>query len=263
MAMLHQRRERNPPGSGHHCHPSSGTTSRKRTDNLPVVSAGSPGRGCRRQECEPAVSEPKNLAFAPRYRLSSINQKSPKEKTYQIRLMQTIYAKVFQVTICLGSPPDADLASILIHKLWSQLALLDPKLWFDQMFASYLRVKDRNHRATPPEWLALRRLLRNPWFEQGWVAQELVFAREVFLVYGGKYFHSEMLLGFIQVFTHTEEESLSFLTLLTREEIGHMSSSPVGIINGQLMEGLRRMHRGGKDYRASRSTQNLSHVPSH
>jgi hypothetical protein len=54
-----------------------------------------------------------------------------------------------------------------------------------------------------------------------------------------------MIFSFIQVFAYTKD-SLSFLALLTREEIGHMSSSPVGIINGRLMEGLRRIHREKK-----------------
>jgi hypothetical protein len=171
-----------------------------------------------------------------------INQEDDKERTHQVKKMQTIYGKASRVTIFLGNPPDADEARLLIQKLFVQVFWLEPKAWNGMILASYMRAKERNGGATPPEWLALRRLFRNPWFERCWVVQELTLASQVFLLYGGRYIQWNMLMALLQVFT--QEQSTVTRRILANEDGGNISSStPVGIINGPVMEAFRIMYR--------------------
>jgi hypothetical protein len=171
-----------------------------------------------------------------------INQEDKKERTDQVKKMQTIYGKASRVTICLGNPPDASEARLLILKLWIHVIGRNPTTWNDTILASYGRARNRNGGAIPPEWLALRRLLRNPWFERCWVVQELTLASNVFLLYGGNYIPWFMFISLLSVFT--QEQSTVTRRMITNDADGTISSStPVAILNGLTMETFRIMYR--------------------
>jgi hypothetical protein len=168
-----------------------------------------------------------------------INQKNTKERTDQIKLMQTIYGKATRVTICLGNAPDADLARMLIHKLFFQTFWRVPSAWNEAIMTSYMNGLKDNGGGTSPEWLALRRLLQNPWFERCWVVQELTLASKVLLIYGGHYIDWEMLLSLMQFFIQ-EQSTITLMMLVKDGE--HGSALPVGLFNGQVMANFRRMY---------------------
>jgi hypothetical protein len=37
------------------------------------------------------------------------------------------------------------------------------------------------------EWIALERMIRNPWFERTWVVQGVAMASELYVLYDGRY----------------------------------------------------------------------------
>jgi hypothetical protein len=95
-----------------------------------------------------------------------INQVDPKEKSHQVRKMQAIYAKATRVTVCLGDSPDAHLARALIVKLYSFIVMFNPKDWTERIVSIYITSQKVNDWNKPLEWLALKKMLRNPWFER-------------------------------------------------------------------------------------------------
>jgi len=170
-----------------------------------------------------------------------INQKDTKERTDQVKLMQTIYGKSAQVTMCLGNAPDADLAKMLIERLYFQTLLCwaNPSDASETIMASYLNGLEENGRATPPEWLALKKLLQNPWFDRCWVVQEFTLASKVLLMYGGHYLDWKALGSLISFFIQ-EQSTLTSMTFVRDGE--HTSTLPVGFFNAEMMARFRRMY---------------------
>lgn len=95
--------------------------------------------------------------------------------------MHTIYTKAAQVTVCLGDSPDSHLARSLIRTLYHHIILSKPQVWANVIFTIYNTSEIRNDMKKPPAWLALKRLLRNPWFERCWVVQEVVLASKIYV----------------------------------------------------------------------------------
>jgi Heterokaryon incompatibility protein (HET) len=166
------------------------------------------------------------------------------EKSHQVRKMQTIYAKATQVTVCLGDSPDAHLARGLIVKLYSFIVMFNPKDWTEAIASIYITSQKLNDWNKPPEWLALKKMLRNPWFERCWVLQEVVLARKIFVMYGGRYIDWNVLQCVIQAFTH--EQAGPIRKLLVGEDGHRIATTPASLLHAPMMEGYRRAHREGE-----------------
>jgi len=164
-----------------------------------------------------------------------INQDDSMEKSHQVRKMQTIYAKATRVTVCLGDSPDAHLARGLIQTLFSHITLFDRKEWSQVILELYIRSQEQNDGAPPPEWMALRKLLRHTWFERCWVIQEVVLASKVYILYGGKYIDWEILLRIIIAFI--QERSGPIRKLMSGKD--GTGSTPASLTHVPLMEGYR------------------------
>ena len=167
-----------------------------------------------------------------------INQTDNTEKSHQVRKMQTIYAKAARVTVCLGKAPDAHLAERLARVLYSQILWTEPKDWTETIIEHYMRAEAANNMAAPPDWLALTKLLRNQWFERCWVVQEVVLARKIYVIYGGRYIDWDMLLGLTTAFTGALGGPIC--RLLSNNGPNTFPSAPIGLVHGPILETYRR-----------------------
>lgn len=170
-----------------------------------------------------------------------INQEDPKEKSHQVRKMQTIYAKAARVTVCLGDSPDAHLARRLIRDIYAHLTVFERKEWSNVIGGWYIKRQEENDWNTPPEWLALRKLFRNSWFERCWVIQEVILASKVYVLYGGKYIDWSILLALISAFQN--EQSGSIRRFLVKEDSHHMTPTPASLLHAPILEGYRLRYR--------------------
>jgi hypothetical protein len=112
-----------------------------------------------------------------------INQSNPVERAYQVGFMRNIYQSAKVVLACLGEDPSNGRCIQVVERLqrWSGLSidLDDTKVLVDgQMVADF---RDEQFQQ---DWSALQELLRCPWWQRGWVYQEVVVARQVFLLFG-------------------------------------------------------------------------------
>ncbi|KAK4451236.1 heterokaryon incompatibility protein-domain-containing protein, partial [Podospora aff. communis PSN243] len=117
-----------------------------------------------------------------------INQRSTDEKTSQVRRMDEIYRNATGVTVWLDDGGDSDpISASKAHALCWRLFLYrtagDTSVvcrGIATVFYGQLLGWDAQ------QWEALLTLLTRPWFSRVWVFQELVLARRVRVVYGGK-----------------------------------------------------------------------------
>lgn len=114
-----------------------------------------------------------------------INQKDSEEKSHQVADMGRIYSQATMVLICLG--PDrtggcAQQAEAFLRR-------------FNDMFEKTLEDVRGKWNAFPrpsrddpmlsdPEWPSMASLVRQPWFERGWVVQEAALAKDALLIWG-------------------------------------------------------------------------------
>lgn len=176
-----------------------------------------------------------------------INQDDPIEKSHQVRKMHTIYAKAARVTVCLGDSPDAHLARSLIRHLYYRIILSKPEDLTVVISTIYTTSEIQNDMNKPPEWLALLKLLRNPWFERCWVVQEVVLASKIYVTYGGKYIDWENLLCVINAFMPGEGREFSPIRMLLVDEPGNreVTTVPMGLLHPLTMENYRRRYGEG------------------
>lgn len=109
-----------------------------------------------------------------------INQYDVQEKTHQVRLMRDIYARANRVIIWLGEqrPEDSDgfrLANNLYKKCDGRRYGADGDIYDFHDF-------DCVSRGIPdplfnPTWVALFKIINNPWFGRVWIIQELLVAQ--------------------------------------------------------------------------------------
>jgi hypothetical protein len=113
-----------------------------------------------------------------------INQKDGVERTQQVRMMRTIYQQSLKTVIWLSlSDKVAEPAASVIADTWSYLE----KKQNQRSQAAPRAVDGRvaGNRSTgyglPPNndkrWLDLTKLLEHPWFERGWILQEIAMSR--------------------------------------------------------------------------------------
>jgi Heterokaryon incompatibility protein (HET) len=158
--------------------------------------------------------------------------------------MQTIYKSADRVTTFLGSPPDAHLAVILLGKLVLRMKSYRPSEQWKPILGSYLRHQDVKGEPAPKEWVALKRLFSNPWFERAWVVQEVTMAANLYVLYGGIYIDWAMLMSVIRAFGPPDATVLR--TLFTRVDEDHLGTMPNGLLNGIIMGAFRQRLRAGE-----------------
>jgi len=122
------------------------------------------------------------------------------------------------------------------------MVVYPPSAQLEAITNSYLR---HGGGPAPKEWVALRRLFRNPWFERVWVAQEVAMAREVYVLYGGRYMDWGMLMSVMEVFTRQEATILR--SFIVRIDENRMATVPSGLQNGWFMNSCRQRSRAGAE----------------
>jgi hypothetical protein len=173
-----------------------------------------------------------------------INQNDSEEKTRQVRQMQIIYKSADRVTVCLENPPDADFAIILLGKLALRMSSYRPSEQWQPILGSYLRHQDIKGGPAPKEWVALKRLLSNPWFERAWMVQEVTMATNLYVLYGGRYLDWAMLMSVMGAFGLPDAAVLR--TLIARVDENHLGTMPNGLINVVMLGAFRQRFCAGK-----------------
>jgi hypothetical protein len=106
-----------------------------------------------------------------------INQEDDKERTSQVGLMKDIYEGATRVVVWLGeSTPASETAlDVLTHVNPAQLE--DAAIAFDVLQICEIR-----------EWAraVITSIFFNPWWQRVWIIQEIVYARNVLVLYGGR-----------------------------------------------------------------------------
>ena len=106
-----------------------------------------------------------------------INQGDNVERSYQVRMMRSIYVRAHRVVVWLGSGGD-ELVMDFILRVAS-----DPKLhWFPRS-ADLSEIGE-----TPHTLLGVFLFLKNPWWRRMWTAQETVVANDLIYVCGSTVF---------------------------------------------------------------------------
>ena len=112
-----------------------------------------------------------------------INQKDLIEKTYQVRMMTTIYQKAIEVVVYLGESPNAWLAKSFLEDIMKAKANKTTETFNIYVLSFMFRSRyDQYLRARIDAFIEL---LRNKWFGRVWIIQEVAFARSIKVVYGG------------------------------------------------------------------------------
>lgn len=112
-----------------------------------------------------------------------INQEDYSERAQQVKLMGAIYTKTTRVVVWLGEADEqTEIAFRLLHetgdRLWQQIQKLGPERGaFKPENPHSVHYPLELTSADDPEWVALRRLFRRPWFSRVWTFQEAVLAR--------------------------------------------------------------------------------------
>ncbi|KAH7406348.1 heterokaryon incompatibility protein-domain-containing protein [Phaeosphaeria sp. MPI-PUGE-AT-0046c] len=110
-----------------------------------------------------------------------INQDDVEEKTCQVRLMSTIYAKANQVIVWLGEQEHGDLDGLhLMEDLYEKChgKQYDANAGIFEFHNFDYKAKGVPNPAFNPTWNSLFKILSNPWFGRVWVVQELLSAQK-------------------------------------------------------------------------------------
>jgi hypothetical protein len=105
-----------------------------------------------------------------------INQDDTAEKNVQIGMMRHIFSSATRVTAWLGDDPEAAATRDFIYELAA--------MGQQGVLASIIGFQIYGSQVARPRLVALKRLLRNPWFRRMWVVQEIVVAADLNIMYG-------------------------------------------------------------------------------
>ncbi|KAH8672140.1 heterokaryon incompatibility protein-domain-containing protein [Tricladium varicosporioides] len=129
-----------------------------------------------------------------------INQGDTPEKNSQVRLMQRIYTRASRTIVCLGDSSDAGVAVDFLYKMYFCLVFL--VIEKDDL-------ANRKDLSTPnPKWAAVRQLLYHPYWSRVWVIQEVVVAKVVHIIYGGRYLDWNLFVTIIRALESEQFGSL-------------------------------------------------------
>jgi hypothetical protein len=139
-----------------------------------------------------------------------INQSNPVERAHQVGFMRNIYQSAKVVLACLGDDPSNGRCIEAVERLqcWSGLFIdLDDT----KVLANGQMVADFRDEEFRQDWSALEELLRCQWWQRGWVYQEVVVARQVFVLFGDCIFDWETLSNTIRSVVKMEQVVIGHL----------------------------------------------------
>lgn len=125
-----------------------------------------------------------------------INQGDMADKTNQVRMMTEIYTRAARVFICLGDPPKASLAVLVLYwmRLMRRYAQPDTKHRYRRRF----RALKSEIRILSAAWQEFIRLLRHTWFQRVWIVQEIALAQSPIVSYGRYWFSWDLFVDDIR-----------------------------------------------------------------
>lgn len=115
-----------------------------------------------------------------------INQADLTERGKQVALMGELYASAQRVLVCLGADPDyfeeAELVASLLGDTDKMILtkLQDVAVGWD----TFPETDPDNTLLADERWASFRALLERPWFERGWVVQEVWLGADVSVLWG-------------------------------------------------------------------------------
>ena len=146
-----------------------------------------------------------------------INQRDAEEKTQQVRLMGTIYARAAQVLGYLGGEEEgSECVPVLCEKEWETLG--ERQVEEGGGFGNRIGDEEIEGMGLPGRdevvWVSFAKVIARAWFVRAWIIQEVVLARRVMLVCGGwvvpclKLFHGVKLCAMYGLLvSHPQEEA--------------------------------------------------------
>ncbi|KAK4219498.1 heterokaryon incompatibility protein-domain-containing protein [Rhypophila decipiens] len=172
-----------------------------------------------------------------------INQNDLEERSSQVAMMGSIYARARYTIVWLGKP---DHCSEVVHGLLQKLAPTVDALVSDQgadgipqdPVSSVFWTKTGRQPFTPSEQMALVRFFDRYWFERCWIVQEVVLAKGVFCVCGGVEFKWTSLCnfslyllrsGWLQRLSRVKATSAASTTLEAAPPVGHQPMRLTGL----------------------------------
>lgn len=122
-----------------------------------------------------------------------IDQEHKDEKNAQIQRMSYIYGGAEEVVVWLGVEKDDSRQAMSFINRCLELGLDD----FEQL------IKDTQ---ASPDWAALARLMRRPWFTRRWIIQEIAFARSAQVYCGSDSVPWSDFADIISLFAHSQDQ---------------------------------------------------------
>ncbi|MCJ1250485.1 hypothetical protein MMC30_007713 [Trapelia coarctata] len=118
-----------------------------------------------------------------------INQHDVKERNQQVRLMRQIYENAQQVVIWLGEEADdSHLGLSLVPKLLAAYGKRestgDRRTYMQLQDGGMAAIYDLPQRRLGREFPALSQIFKRPWFQRGWIVQEVAVAKASFVQCG-------------------------------------------------------------------------------
>lgn len=128
-----------------------------------------------------------------------INQNDLEERSKQIPIMRMIYSQALRVMVWLGQDEDGDMSDALhLMTVITQTCEMNSqsrgRRWMDLTSQERYKLADLHHLGSFGDasnaaeirkyWDALGKFFENSWFTRIWCVQEIVMARESFLLYG-------------------------------------------------------------------------------
>lgn len=110
-----------------------------------------------------------------------INQEDTQEKSNQVQnLMGQIYANTSRLLIWLGEADDTStLAISAVERACKEIESHGGVSTFHKANLSLLKMRDSNGKIELAPWIAIRKLLRRPWFTRAWVRIVIDSAEEL------------------------------------------------------------------------------------
>ncbi|SPN98644.1 uncharacterized protein DNG_01689 [Cephalotrichum gorgonifer] len=119
-----------------------------------------------------------------------INQNDIVERGQQVSLMGELYTRANRVLVCLGMDPDyheeADAMAGLLSATDKMILSTLAKTQVD--WDTFPETDPDNPLLKDERWEAMRALFDQPWFERGWVVQEVWMNRDVKVLWGNSQF---------------------------------------------------------------------------
>ncbi|MCJ1448706.1 MAG: hypothetical protein MMC23_009223 [Stictis urceolatum] len=161
-----------------------------------------------------------------------IDQSNGDEKAVEVKRMEVVFAQAQRVVIWLGpAAEDSDLAMYELEELRNIRSATSKNVKIEKNTRAELRLA--NH----PVWPAIFKLYNRPWFHRLWVVQEIILAKDLTVLCGGRLLswaamvsfatalmsaNSQVLVHHIQKLGRAAEIMTSCITL---ENLRHNRSS--------------------------------------